>query len=43
MLNFDSFKLMPVQDIHILVEESALVSDSYVEWQTLCEEMPHQF
>jgi hypothetical protein len=34
---------MPVQDIHILVEESALVSDSYVEWHTLGEEMSHHF
>jgi len=34
---------MPMKDIHILVEEGALISDSYVEGQTLGEEMSHHF
>ena len=43
MIYFCGFKLMPVQNIHILVEEGAPISNSYYEWQTLGEEMSHHF
>jgi hypothetical protein len=43
MLYFGSFNLMPMQDIHILVEEGALISDSYVYRHAFGEKMPHHF